>query len=64
MVVPAAPASRSAYPQPTDLMGQTRDEMVAIMGQPRKVVSPGSEQIYLYKHLKVTFKDGKVVNVE
>ena len=64
-IAPPAPPSDEpkAPPQPIEL-GQTTDQVVAIMGQPTKIVKLGVKQIYVYKDLKVTFKNGKVSDVE
>ncbi|MGB7282349.1 MAG: hypothetical protein WBE13_08825 [Candidatus Acidiferrum sp.] len=60
---PAAPA-QPAQPPPTIQLGQTPDEVIAIMGQPDKIVDLKTKQIYVYKDLKVTFVKGKVSDVE
>ncbi|HEY6347964.1 MAG TPA: hypothetical protein VI636_01015 [Candidatus Angelobacter sp.] len=44
--------------------GQTVDEVVNALGPPQKKVDLGSKQIFIYKDLKVTFKDGKVADAE
>ncbi len=56
----AAPAG----PPPTLALGQTIEEVTAIEGPPKSVVDLGAKKIYLFSHYKVTFKDGKVSNVE
>jgi hypothetical protein len=58
------PAPPSDQPPPTIELGQTPDQVVAIMGQPQKVVKLADKEIYVYKDLKVTFKNGKVSDVE
>jgi hypothetical protein len=45
-------------------LGQTIDEVVAIQGQPQKVVDLGAKKIYVYKDMKITFTDGKVSDVQ
>jgi hypothetical protein len=45
-------------------LGQTMDQVQASFGQPDKIVNMGPKQIYVYKDLKVTFINGKVVNVQ
>jgi hypothetical protein len=60
---PAEPAA-PAQPPPTVQLGQTPDEVVAILGQPDKKVDLGTKQIYVYKDLKVTFVKGKVSDVQ
>ncbi len=57
-----APAQQ-AEPQ-TIQLGQTIDQVVAALGKPDKDVKLGSKEIYVYKDLKVTFKDGKVSDVQ
>ena len=59
---PAAPATPA--PPATIQLGQTIDQVVAILGQPEKTVDLGAKKIYLYKNLKVTFLDGKVSDVQ
>jgi hypothetical protein len=45
-------------------LGQTVEQVTAAMGQPTKTVNLGPKKIYVYKDMKITFKDGKVTNVE
>ncbi len=61
-----APAQPAAPPQPppTIALGQTPDEVTAILGQPEKKVDLGAKQIYIYKDMKVTFVKGKVSDVQ
>ncbi|MGA2390942.1 MAG: hypothetical protein ABSF97_18405 [Candidatus Sulfotelmatobacter sp.] len=59
----AQAAQPQAEPQSIEL-GMTPDQVVAAMGQPDKKVNLGAKQIYVYKDLKVTFKDGKVSDVQ
>jgi hypothetical protein len=35
-----------------------------MLGQPEKIVNLGAKQIFVYKDLKVTFINGKVVDVQ
>ena len=61
----AAPADAApAAPPATVEMGQTPDEVVAILGQPEKIINLGTKQIYVYKDLKVTFVKGKVTDAQ
>jgi hypothetical protein len=57
---PAAPPQ----PPPTIQLGQTPDEVKALLGQPQKIVNLGAKLIYVYKDLKVTFIKGKVTDVQ
>jgi hypothetical protein len=45
-------------------MGMTMDQVQGSLGQPSKVVNLGPKQIYVYKDLKVTFLNGRVVDVQ
>jgi hypothetical protein len=54
---------QQAEPQ-TIQLGQTTDAVQAALGKPDKVVNLGAKQIWVYKDLKVTFKDGKVSDVQ
>lgn len=54
---------QSAQPVSIEI-GQTIDQVVAILGQPEKTVKLGNKQIYVYKDLKITFIDGKVSDVQ
>jgi hypothetical protein len=53
-----------AAPPATVGIGQTVDEVVAILGQPDKIINLGPKQIYVYKDLKVTFVKGKVTDAQ
>jgi hypothetical protein len=59
----AAPAAPAAPPA-TVAIGQSTDEVVAILGQPDKILNLGAKQIYVYKDLKVTFVKGKVTDAQ
>lgn len=58
-----APAAPAAPPATVDI-GQTTDQVVAILGQPEKIINLGAKQIYVYKDLKVTFVKGKVTDAQ
>ena len=57
---PAAPAAAPV----TVSQGQTVDQVTAALGQPKSVVNLGTKKIYVYQDMKVTFKDGKVSDVQ
>jgi len=63
---PPPPADAApAGPPPTVSLGQTPDQVVAILGQPQKIVKlAGTKQTYYYKDLKVIFTGGKVTDVQ
>jgi hypothetical protein len=60
---PAAEQAPAAPPATVEI-GQTTDEVVAILGQPDKIINLGPKQIYVYKDLKVTFVKGKVTDAQ
>ena len=45
-------------------LGQTVDQVTGALGQPKNVVDLGAKKIYVFKDMKVTFKDGKVSDVQ
>jgi hypothetical protein len=60
---PAPIAAPEAPPANIDL-GQTIDQVTAALGQPKSIVNLGTKKIYVFKDMKVTFKDGKVSDVQ
>ena len=54
----AAPPARNVD------IGQSVDEVIAILGQPKNKVDLGTKKLYVYKDLKITFVDGKVTSAE
>jgi hypothetical protein len=60
---PPPPDVESAAPVRIEL-GQTIDQVTAVLGQPAKMVDVGSKKIFVYKDLKITFLDGKVSDVQ
>jgi hypothetical protein len=56
---PAAAAGSS-----TITLGQSIDQVTSILGPPVTVIDLGPKKIYKYKDMKVTFKGGKVSDVE
>lgn len=53
-----------AAPPGTVGLGQTKDQVVAVLGQPARITNAGTKQIYSYKNLTVTFVNGKVTDVQ
>ncbi len=55
-----------APPQPTGniALGSSVEDVVAAFGQPLRTADLGSKKIYIYKDVKVTFQDGKVIDVQ
>jgi hypothetical protein len=56
-------AQPSAEPASIE-MGMTPAQVEAALGKPDKKVTLGTKQMYYYKDMKVTFKDGKVADVQ
>jgi hypothetical protein len=49
---------------PTIALGQTTDEVAAIMGAPQQIIDLGPKKIYKYPDMKIIFMNGKVSDVE
>lgn len=60
---PAAQPAAQAEPQTVQL-GQTTDQVEAILGKPTTIVDLGAKKKWVYKDLKITFTNGKVTDVE
>jgi hypothetical protein len=60
---PPPPDAPPAQP-PTVALGQTPDQVEAILGPPVRKATVGSKMIYSYKDLKVTFLNGKVKDIQ
>ena len=58
----AVPAQSA--PPATISLGQTTDQVVSMLGQPKNIVDLGAKKIYVYPDLKITFNDGKVSDVQ
>jgi hypothetical protein len=56
----AAPAAAPASVE----LGQTVDSVQAALGTPTRIANLGPKVIYYYNGMKVTFKDGKVSDVQ
>jgi hypothetical protein len=61
---PPPPPDTSPAPTKTVALGQTKDQVVATLGQPQKAAAVGSKEIYYYPDMKVTFVNGKVTDAE
>ncbi len=60
----ATEAEAAAPNTKTIELGQTPEQVEAILGKPEKVVKLGSKVTYIYKDMKVIFVDGKVADVQ
>ena len=69
---PALPAIVPPPPPPPDPpapvsieAGQTREQVVGILGEPDKIVKgPGAKEIYQYRDIKITFINGKLTDAQ
>jgi hypothetical protein len=61
---PPPPPPDPAVETKSIAVGQTKDQVVAILGQPDKVVKVGTKEIYQYKDIKVTFVNGKMTDAQ
>jgi hypothetical protein len=59
------PNAEAPAAEPVNIeIGQTVDQVTAALGTPVKIVNLGAKKIYAYKDMKITFKDGKVADVQ
>src|SRR5262249_917858 len=49
---------------PTISLGQSIDDVTAILGKPKQVVNLGEKRIYVYPDIKIYFTGGKVSDVQ
>ena len=45
-------------------LGQTKEEVLAIFGPPEQQILLGAKEVFVYRNVKVIFRDGKVVDAE
>jgi hypothetical protein len=62
--LPAATPGAPAGPPPTITLGQSIDQVVGMLGQPKNIVDLGAKKIYVYPDIKITFNNGTVADVE
>lgn len=62
-VAPAEPRAAGRTTS-TIRLGQTREEVTAILGPPEKQILLGAKTIFVYRDVKVVFVDGKVADAE
>ena len=61
---PPPPTDAPAAAPKTISMGQTKDQVTAILGSPKKVVNLGAKEIDYYPDMKVVYTNGKVSDVQ
>jgi hypothetical protein len=62
----APPAATEPSPPPTVKisLGQTPEQVVAVLGSPLRTAKVGTKDIYFYQDVKVTFVDGKLTDIQ
>jgi hypothetical protein len=61
---PPPPMDQPQAAPTTTSIGQTIDEVVANLGQPKSIFDKGATKIYVYKDIKITFTKGKVIDIQ
>jgi hypothetical protein len=61
---PPVPSSIASVSPQTIRLGQSIDQVTAILGDPISVARVGGKTVFVYSDLKVTFTNGKVFDVE
>lgn len=61
---PPPPADAPPAPPKTVSLGQTKDQVVAILGQPVKIAKVGTKEIDYYADMKVIFVKGVVTDIQ
>ena len=59
-----APMQQQSQGPGTISLGQSPEQVVAILGTPKNIVNLGAKKMYLYKDMKITFSSGRVTDVE
>jgi WD40 repeat protein len=59
---PVEPTLHGAGGAPSVSLGQTVDEVIAILGKPDQIVDLGTRVVYVYKGRKIVFTNGKVTD--
>lgn len=60
----ASTEAANAVQTKTVKLGMSTEEVKKILGDPEKIVDLGEKKIYVYKDMKVVFKDSQVANVQ
>ena len=45
-------------------LGQTPEQVEAILGKPEKIVDLGQKKVYVHKDMRIVFVDSKVADVQ
>ena len=62
--VSAEAGSAGGGEPPTVAMGQSPDQVTAALGKPKSIMDLGAKKIYVYPDMKITFRDGKVSDIQ
>jgi hypothetical protein len=60
----AAPGPAVQATPITISMGQTTDQVIGLLGQPKQIVDLGAKKMFVYDTMKIIFMDGKVSDVQ
>ena len=64
-IAPPPPPADAPPAQPKTIsLGQTKDQVIAILGQPGRVAKIGAKEIDYYPDMKVIFVNGKVTDIQ
>ena len=63
VATPAAPAVAAPAAPATIALGMTVEQVTNALGQPQSIMDMGPRKMYMFKDLKITFKDGKVTDM-
>jgi hypothetical protein len=61
---PPPPADQPPAQPKTIAMGQSKNDVVGILGQPSKDINLGNKEILVYSDMKITLVGGKVSDVQ
>ena len=61
---PPPPQDAPQQATQTVAIGQTTDQVTAVLGAPKQIIDLGSKKIYKYADMKVIFLNGKVTDVQ
>lgn len=61
---PPPPTDAPPAAPPTIAIGQTKDQVMAILGQPKRVAKGATKEIDYYPDMKVIFVNGKVTDIQ
>ncbi len=59
-----APVSAAEKEKPPSIIGNTKDQVYSRLGEPRSVMKAGAREIMFFPKLKITFRNGLVVETE